>query len=93
LTLRVEVRLFASLRSYLPSGSDGARTVVELPDGGQLGDVIERLRIPTQLAQLVMVNGIHESGRDRTLRDGDTLSIFPPVAGGCLKPESAISAH
>jgi molybdopterin converting factor small subunit len=86
--MKIEVRLFASLRSYLPAGSDGAKLFLEMPDGSRVIDVCERLKIPPQLAQLVMVGGVHEPDRDRPLRDGDTLSIFPPVAGGLLTPDS-----
>jgi molybdopterin converting factor small subunit len=80
--MKVEVRLFATLRAYLPPGNDGTKAVLEFPTGARLGDVIERLGIPPQLAQLVMIDGLHETDRDRILLDGATVSIFPPVAGG-----------
>ena len=80
--MKVEVRLFANLRHYLPAGSDKTKAVVEFADGSRLRDVIERLGIPPQLAQLVMVDGVHETDRERALHDGAVLSIFPPVAGG-----------
>ena len=80
--MKIEVRLFANLRAYLPSGNDGTKAVLELPDGTRLCDVIERLSIPPQLAQLVMIDGIHETNRKRVLSDGATISLFPPVAGG-----------
>ena len=78
----VEVRRFTNLRSYLPSGSDGTKAELELPVGTRQGDVIERLAIPPQLAQLVMIDGIHETNRARVLSEGAVLSIFPPVAVG-----------
>jgi molybdopterin converting factor small subunit len=80
--MKIEVRLFATLRRHLPEGGDGAKATLELPDGSRLNDVIGRLGIAPQLAQLVMVDGVHESNRDRVLADGCVVSIFPPVAGG-----------
>ncbi len=80
--MKIEVRLFASLRCYLPAGSDGTKAQLDMPDGTRLREVIEQLAIPPQLAQLVMVNGEHVSDRERALTDGAVLSIFPPVAGG-----------
>ncbi len=80
--MRVELRLFASLRRYLPADGGGTKAMLDVPDGTRLVDVFERLSIPPQLAQLVMVNGVHEPNRDRPLSDGDAISIFPPVAGG-----------
>ena len=81
--MKVEVRLFATLRRYLPAGADGSKAVLEMPDGTRLDQVIEHLAIPTTLAQLVMVDGAHEPNRARVLHDGCVISIFPPVAGGC----------
>ena len=80
--MKIEVRLFANLRSYLPPSSDGAKTQLEVADNTRLREVIGQLAIPPQLAQLVMVNGEHVSDRNRVLSDGAVVSIFPPVAGG-----------
>lgn len=80
--MKLEIRLFANLRAYLPPGNDGAKAVLEVPDGTRLDEVIDRLSIPPQLAQLVMIDGLHETNRERILTDGAVVSIFPPVAGG-----------
>lgn len=80
--MKIEVRLFANLRRYLPAGGDGTKAAVELPEGAKLADLIDRLGVPPQLAQLVMVDGVHETDRQRVLHDGAAVSIFPPVAGG-----------
>ena len=84
--MRIRVRLFASLRDRFPEGDRG-RSDVELPTGASLADLIERLEIPDRLAQMVLVDG-QQAPRQRgrrekqTLRDGQTVSIFPPVSGG-----------
>ena len=84
--MRIQVRLFASLRDRFPSDDHG-RGEVELNEGATLADLIERLEIPDPLAQMVLINGLQEPrNREerarRTLEDGQTVSIFPPVAGG-----------
>ena len=84
--MRIRVRLFASLRDRFPS-DDRGRGEVELNEGATLADLIERLEIPDPLAQMVLVDGLQEPrNREerarRTLEDGQTVSIFPPVAGG-----------
>jgi molybdopterin converting factor small subunit len=41
--------------------------------------------VPRKLSHLVLVNGVyaHPDERDTAiLKDGDTLAIWPPVAGG-----------
>lgn len=84
--MQVEVRLFASLREKLPNGRRG-KGPVELPEGATLPDLLGRLDIPRELAQMVLINGEQlpndwEARAGIVLRPGDTISIFPPVAGG-----------
>jgi molybdopterin converting factor small subunit len=80
--VKIELRLFASLRKKLPPGSPRGKCTLELPAGSTIGGVLTRMDIPRASAQMVLVNGDHDRDFDRMLRDGDVLSIFPPVAGG-----------
>lgn len=84
--MEIHVRLFAGLRDCLPKEVRGAATI-ELAQGASVVDVIEHFDIERRLAQMVLVNGIQisrkfEEREARQLTDGDTVSIFPPVAGG-----------
>jgi len=84
--MRIHVRLFASLRDRLPTADRGRREV-ELDDHASVADLIERLEIPDALAQIVLVDGLQEprsreERAKRILADGQTVSIFPPIAGG-----------
>jgi len=80
--LKVEVRLFSTLTRHLPEGSSNKSAVIEVPEGATLGDVIEHLGIPSNVAHLTIINGHHRRDRGVVLRDGDKVSIFPPVGGG-----------
>jgi len=80
--MTIELRLFASLRKQLPPGSPRGKCALELRDGSTIGDVLQRMGIPHPSAQMILVNGEHDRDFDRVLRDGDVLSVFPPVAGG-----------
>ncbi len=80
--MTIELRLFASLRKKLPPGSPRGKCALDLPDGATIGDVLARMAIPQASAQMVLVNGEHDRDFARMLRDGDVLSVFPPVAGG-----------
>lgn len=82
--MRVDVKLFASLRKKLPpsSGRPAGKGTIELPDAATLADLIHQLDIPPDLAQMVLVNGEQTREFSHTLADGDHVSIFPPVAGG-----------
>jgi len=81
--MKIEVRLFASLRRHLPPGSAGGRGSLEVEDRLTVESLIQKLQIPMELAQLVLVNGENiERDFTRPLQDGEVVSIFPPVAGG-----------
>jgi molybdopterin converting factor small subunit len=79
--VRVEVRLFATLAAFLPPQSRDGAAVLEIPDGGTLRDVTQRLGIPADLARVVLVNG-RDVGADASLAAEDIVTIFPPLAGG-----------
>ena len=84
--MRIYVRLFANLRDRFPQAARG-RGEIELDEGASLDDLIERLEIPDRLAQMVLING-QQAPRDHAARagyileEGETVSIFPPIAGG-----------
>lgn len=81
--MKIEVKLFASLRRHLPPGSEGGRRSLEVEDRLTVEGLIQKLEIPMELAQLVLVNGENiERNFKRPLQDGEVVSIFPPVAGG-----------
>jgi molybdopterin converting factor small subunit len=80
--MHIEVKLFANLRKKLPPGSSGSKAQLMLADGATIAMLIDHLSIPVELAQMVLVNGEQTREFDRALSEGDTVSIFPPVAGG-----------
>jgi molybdopterin converting factor small subunit len=79
--VKVEVRLFATLASYLPPGNRDGAAIVDVPDGVTPRELIQRLGIPTDLERVVLVNGT-DVPTDRPLRDRDVVTLFPPLAGG-----------
>jgi molybdopterin converting factor small subunit len=83
--MRITLKLFASLQDFLPKGAIDNAVQVEMPEPASANAVIDRYRIPRELAHLVLVNGIYSARGDRdaaTLKPGDTVAIWPPVAGG-----------
>ncbi len=84
--MKITLKLFAMLTDYLPAqGRDGNVVQLEVPGGATIGDVIDPLGLPPKLVHLVLVNGAYVAPAQRsarTLREGDTLAIWPPIAGG-----------
>ena len=79
--MRVEVRLFATLERFLPSGSRDGVAVLDVPEGSSAADVARRLGIPAGFDRVLLVNG-REAEPERTLVPGDVLDLYPPLAGG-----------
>ena len=79
--MEIEVKLFGTLRNYLPRGSGQFSCEVEVNSTDTVKDVMEKLEIPAEIPKIILVNGVH-SHLDRILKLGDVLSIFPPIAGG-----------
>lgn len=92
--MELELRFFATFREAVGTKT----TTREFPDDTPVGDVLEALEaefgdlegqllVDGDLAPQINVlkNGrevLHMEGLDTPLEDGDTVSIFPPVAGG-----------
>ncbi|MBM4330560.1 MAG: MoaD/ThiS family protein [Deltaproteobacteria bacterium] len=79
--MKVEVKLFANFREYLPPGSDKYACWLELEEGTTIGQVLMKLKIPESVPMILLVNGMHSKVED-VLQLGEVLSVFPPVAGG-----------
>jgi molybdopterin converting factor small subunit len=78
--MRVTVRLYGTLRRFLPAGTDNA--VLELHEGAAVAHAIAALRIPPQSAQMI-ISGENQLHPASLLHDGQEISLFPPLAGGC----------
>ncbi|MBI4594753.1 MAG: MoaD/ThiS family protein [Candidatus Tectomicrobia bacterium] len=79
--MKVEVRLFATLQKHAPQGCQPRGFELELNGEATAGEVLDRLSISRQLPLILLVNGIH-SEQKGAIKEGDVVSIFPPVAGG-----------
>jgi molybdopterin converting factor small subunit len=79
--VRIEVRLFATLVAFLPPDSRDGAAVLEVPDGSTVRDAVRRLGIPADLERVTLLNGA-DSAPDTPLHPNDTLTVFPPLAGG-----------
>jgi len=84
--MKITFKLYATLQHLLPAGAVKNAVQIEVPDDVTLNDVIDKHKVPRELAHLVLINGVFqcEADRDkpRVLKDDDVLAIWPPVAGG-----------
>ena len=82
--MQVEVKLYGHFRNYLPREAVNGKTVVTLPDGATTMRVFETLGIPLEVDEgiYVVVANDEEIMLDTPLKDGDKISLFPPLPGG-----------
>lgn len=71
------------LQGYLDQYAPGedATFPYEVPQGATVRDVLDRLQITGELASAVIVGG-EATDTERTLAEGDRLTLIPPLAGG-----------
>lgn len=83
--MRIRFKLFAMLSQYLPPGAGRHEVELEVPEATTPQALIDTHHIPHEMAHLVLLNGHYlepAQRRQPVLKDGDTLAIWPPVAGG-----------
>jgi molybdopterin converting factor small subunit len=82
--MQIEFKLFANLMEYLPEGAGKHAVSLEVAESTTPHQLIDRYHVPRKDAHLVLINGVYmdESARDLPMHPGDTLAIWPPVAGG-----------
>jgi molybdopterin converting factor small subunit len=77
----VQVKLFASLTKFLPANAKRKAATINVPDPATVGTILQQLNIPEGVTAVLLVNG-RQAKVDTELSADDTVSIFPPVAGG-----------
>jgi molybdopterin converting factor small subunit len=79
--MKIKLKLFATFREYLPENNDGHSSMLELVEGTNVDSVLEQMKLPKDIPKIILINGIQKTAAE-TLKEGDTLSVFPPIAGG-----------
>ncbi len=84
--MQITFKLYASLTDYLPPERRASNLVaLDVPPDATIATVIEPFNLPMKQVHLVLINGVFIAPAERatrTLKDGDVLAIWPPIAGG-----------
>lgn len=75
--MKIEVRLFA----YFREGRDKKYFMEINEENITPRYILEKLNIKVEEVAILLING-RDGKADTLLRDGDVLSLFPPVGGG-----------
>ncbi len=79
--MKIEIALYATLSKYLPPGTDQRKATIAARDGATAREVMLQLGIPQEYPNIILVNG-KQANPETVLKDGETLAVFPPLAGG-----------
>ena len=90
--MMVHVALYAGLSRYLPTGAQNRETAIDVPEGATALGVKRLLGMPDDLPSILVVNG-RQATHETVLREGETLSLFPPLAGGMTAWDTVSSDH
>lgn len=74
--MKLEIKLFASLQKFMLNAEK-----VDLDDNCTVRDLLIKIGINPSEVAIILVNGQHVD-LDQTLHEGETVAIFPPIAGG-----------
>ena len=77
--MKIKVELFGFLADYGPEGKDEFQ--VDLDGEATVGQLMERIAFPSDVPLLVLVNG-QRVEVSCSLKEGDEVFVFSPVAGG-----------
>lgn len=83
--MNITLKLYASLGAFLPPGSARNAIQLDVKDGATIGEVLTHQQVPRANCHLILVNGVFTppaSADGKELIEGDTLAVWPPVAGG-----------
>jgi molybdopterin converting factor small subunit len=79
--MKVQLKLFANYRQYLPPGAEGSAVEMDVPAGTRVSELLTRIGVPQQESPMILVNG-RGIDSDRSLVEGDVVAAFPAMAGG-----------
>lgn len=77
-TIKVTVKFFATLREYGPK-----QEALTIPADSKVKLLFDKYNIPKdERRAIILINGRPHKDLITILKDGDVISIFPPIGGG-----------
>ena len=83
--MKVRLKLYATLAKYLPAGAKRNEIELAVDDGTSVLDLLTAHNVPMEACHLILVNGVFSppaNAANASLTEGDTVAVWPPVAGG-----------
>ncbi len=78
--MKIQINLYATLALQTPNRGPEA-DLIEIKDGTNIGDILDRLGISRNVPKIIFLNGVH-ADLETIPKDEDRIAVFPPIAGG-----------
>jgi molybdopterin converting factor small subunit len=81
--ISVTVKIHHGFKKLLPAGmKTGDPLDISVEDDTAVGDLIrDKIKLPADIPKMILINGLHSKDQ-QTLKNGDKVSLFMPMAGG-----------
>jgi len=83
--MKITLKFYSSLSDFLPDDAKKNVGEMDFAENASAQDVVNRLGITMKMVHLTLVNGVYVAPSDlaaQALKEGDTLAMWPPLAGG-----------
>jgi len=81
--ISISVKIHHGFKPFLPAGlKTGKPFEVSIENHTAVGDLLrDKVKLPSDIPKMILINGLH-SKEQQTLKEGDNISLFMPMAGG-----------
>lgn len=79
--MKITVKLLGTINKMSKIPFNGNSAELDVPEGALIRDVISILGLPLDIVKINLING-RRAKLDTPVKNGDILSILPPMAGG-----------
>ena len=80
--IHITLKLLGPFRSFAEEADADGAQILALEPGARLSEALQCAALPEEVPRVVLVNGV-QCGDDPRLAEGDLVTVFPPIAGGC----------
>jgi len=81
--ISVTIKIHHGFKKFLPAVmKTGDPFDISVEDNTAVGDLLrDKIKLPSDMPKMILINGLHRK-EQQTLKDGDKVSLFMPMAGG-----------
>ena len=81
--ISVTIKIHYGFKKFLPAGiKTGEPFDITIEDNTVVADLLrDKIKLSSDIPKMILINGLHSKDQ-QTLKNGDKVSLFMPMAGG-----------